>query len=88
VAHADDGVLALRAQPEMAVVHQEFDAVVLGRDGIGIGFGNLLQDLDGFDIHLVAAGARASARTLPRTMSDDSCVRCFRLSKTLRAARS
>ena len=34
VAHPDDGVLALRAQPEVAVVHQEVGPVVLGADGV------------------------------------------------------
>ena len=56
VANPNNGVLPLRAKPEMAVVHQEFDAVVLGRDGVGVGLRNLLQDFDGFDIHLIAAG--------------------------------
>ena len=32
VADADDRVLALRAQPQVAVLHQERGAVLLGRD--------------------------------------------------------
>ena len=48
-------MLPLRPQPEMPVIHQELDAVLLGRDRIGIGFGNLLDDFHALDIHLVAA---------------------------------
>jgi hypothetical protein len=43
VPHADDGVLPLAAQPQMPMVHQEIDAVVLGRDGIRIGLRHALQ---------------------------------------------
>jgi hypothetical protein len=34
--HADDRMLALAPQPQMAMVHQEIDAVFFGRDRIGI----------------------------------------------------
>ena len=56
VADADDGVLALAAQPEVAVIHQEIDAVLLGSDGVGVGFRNALQHLDVLDVHFEAAG--------------------------------
>ena len=46
VAHADDGVLALAAQPEMAVVHQEIGAVLLGGDGVGVRFRDALQHFE------------------------------------------
>ncbi len=57
VAHANDGVLALAAQPEMPVVHQEFRAVFLGRDGVRIRLGDALDHLQIFHIHLEAAGS-------------------------------
>ena len=56
VAHADDGVLALAAQPQVAVVHQEIDAVLLGRDGIRVGFRHALHHFQVLHVHLVAAG--------------------------------
>ena len=56
-AHAQDGRLALGAQPEMAVLHQEVDAMFFGRDRIGIGFGDALHDLDVRDVEFVAAGS-------------------------------
>ena len=54
VADADDGVLALAAEPEMAMVHQEFGAVVFGCDGVGLIFGDALVNFDGFDVELKA----------------------------------
>ena len=56
VAHADDGVLPLAAQPQVPMVHQEFDAVILGRDGIRIGLRHALHHFQIFHVHLVAAG--------------------------------
>ena len=41
----------------MAVLHEEVGAVIFGRDGIRIGFGDALNDLDVRDIELVAAGS-------------------------------
>ena len=55
-ANAQDGGLARRAHPEMAMLHQEVDAVLLERDGVGVGLGDALDDLDVFDIELEAAG--------------------------------
>ena len=46
VPHPNDRVLPLAAQPQMPVVHQEIDAVLLGRDRIRIGFGHPLHDLE------------------------------------------
>ena len=54
-ADAQDGGLARRAHPEMAVLHQEIDAVLLERDRIRVGLGNALDDLDIFDVELEAA---------------------------------
>ncbi len=56
VADAEDGVLAFAAQPQMAMVHQKIDAVVLGRDRVGVRFGDALEDFGAFDVHLVTAG--------------------------------
>ena len=38
------------------MLHEEIGAVIFGRDGIGIGFGDALQDLDVGDVEFVAAG--------------------------------
>ena len=40
----------------MPVLHEEVDAVLLEGDGVGIGFGDALDDLNVFDIELEAAG--------------------------------
>ena len=50
------GVLALRAQPEVAVLHQERGAVLLGRDRVVV---RGLQHAQAGHVHLVAARARA-----------------------------
>ena len=39
----------------MAVLHQEVDAVLLERDGVGIGLGHALDDLEVFDVELISA---------------------------------
>ena len=55
-ADAEDGGLARRADPEVAVLHEEVDAVLFEGDGVGVGLGNALHDLDVFDVELEAAG--------------------------------
>jgi hypothetical protein len=40
----------------MAVLHEEVDAVLLEGDGVGVGFGDALDDLNVFDVELEAAG--------------------------------
>ena len=55
-ADAQDGGLARRADPEMAMLHQKVDAVFLGRDGVGLLFRHTLDDFDVLDVELVAAG--------------------------------
>ena len=55
-ADAQDGRLARGADPEVAVLHEEVDAVLLGGDGVGVGLGDALDDLDVLDVELVAAG--------------------------------
>ena len=49
-ADAQDRGLARRANPEMAVLHQEVGAVLLERDGEGRVFGHALDDFDAFDV--------------------------------------
>ena len=43
VADADGGVLAPAAEPEMAMIHQEIDAVIFRRDGIRMISGDTLE---------------------------------------------
>ena len=40
----------------MAVLHQEIDAVLLGRDGVRSVLRHALHDFDVLDIELIAAG--------------------------------
>ena len=56
VADANDRMLPAAAQPQMAAVHQEIDAVVLRRDRIRIVLGDALHDFDARDVQFVAAG--------------------------------
>ena len=59
VADAEDRLLARRADPQVAVIHQEVDAVLLRRDRIVLRFSD---DLEAGDVDLVAAGrARVGA---------------------------
>jgi hypothetical protein len=39
----------------MAMLHEEVDAVLLGGDGVGVGFGDALDDLEAFNVELVAS---------------------------------
>ena len=55
VAHADGRVLAAAAQPQMAMIHQKIDAVILGRDGIRRLFRNALHNVRAFHVELVSA---------------------------------
>ena len=54
-ADAEDGGLARRANPEVAIVEEEIDAVLFELDGIGRGLVDLLQDFDFGDADFVAA---------------------------------
>ncbi len=40
----------------MAMLHEEIDAVFLGRDGVGLALRHALNDFDVLDIELEAAG--------------------------------
>jgi hypothetical protein len=40
----------------MAMLHEEVDAVLLEGDGVGVGLGDALNDLEAFDVELIAAG--------------------------------
>ena len=55
-ADAEDGGLARGADPEVAMLHEEVDAVLLEGDGVGVGLGNALDDFEVFDVELEAAG--------------------------------
>ena len=55
-ANAQHSRLARRAHPQMAVLHQEVDTVLLERDGIGIVFLHALQDLRVADVKFISAG--------------------------------
>jgi hypothetical protein len=41
----------------MAVLHEEIDAMLLEGDGVGVGLGDALDDLEVFDIEFEAAGS-------------------------------
>jgi len=56
--HAHDGPLLAGAQPQVTEVHQEFNAVLFGRDGV---IGNVLQDVHRLQPDLIAAGHAGSA---------------------------
>ncbi len=81
-ANAEDGGLARGADPEMALVEQEIDAMLFELDGEGRGVGNFLDDV-GFWLTPISKppGARCSARIFPVTMTLDSWVRPLRASK-------
>ncbi len=57
-ADAEDGGLARGAEPEVAVLHEEVDAVLFEGDGEGRVFGDALEDFDVFDVEFEAAGGR------------------------------
>ena len=58
-ADAEDGGLARGAEPEVAVLHEEVDAVLFEGDGEGGFVGDALEDFDVFYVELVAAGGAA-----------------------------
>ena len=53
---AQDGGLARCAHPEMAMLHEEVCAMLLGRDGVGCGFGDEVDDFEVLDVELEAGG--------------------------------
>ncbi len=56
-ADAEDGGLARGADPEVAMLHEEVDAVFLAGDGVGGVVGDALGDVDGKDVELDAGGS-------------------------------
>ena len=61
-ADAEDGGLARSADPEMAMLHEEVDAVLLERDGVGVGLGDALDDLRGLRRRARSRRGRACRR--------------------------
>jgi len=61
-ADAQDRVLARRADPQVAMVHQEVGPVLLGRDGVFLGLLDHLQSADG---QLIAAWSARILADLP-----------------------
>jgi hypothetical protein len=66
----------------MAVLHEEVDAMLLEGDGVGIGLGDALDDLEIEDIELISARRPLVGTDFAVTMTLDSWVRPFRASKT------
>jgi hypothetical protein len=67
-ADAQDGPLAVRAQPQVPIIHQELGAVFLRGNGK---FGRFLDDLNGADVQLVTAGGTGSTRVGPQHTAQD-----------------
>ena len=57
VAHPQDRSLARRAEPEVAMVHQEFGPVLLGRDRVRVLRCDALEHLDSGNVELKPAGS-------------------------------
>ena len=55
-ANAQDGRLARRANPQVALVEQEIDAVLFQLNRIGLRFRHALDHFDRADVHFAAAG--------------------------------
>ena len=72
VADAQDRLLPRRADPEMAPIHQEVDAVLLRRDRVVLRPETTSRLVTSSS---KPPGARASARTVPSTMTALSCDR-------------
>ena len=53
--HANGGMLAAAAEPQMAMIHQKIDAVVFRRDRVRMFFGNALNDVRIFHIEFKPA---------------------------------
>src|SRR6185436_15182621 len=68
VANFENRPLPRRADPEVALIHEEFDAMLLGCYWKGILFGNHLLGLDIREIHFVSAG---SARVFADSPGDN-----------------
>ena len=73
------GVLALRPQPQVAVVEQEIGAVVLLADGE---LGRDVDRIEGTHLELVAAGGAVVGHDRPVMRTDDSWVSSTAVSQT------
>jgi len=76
-ANAENGGLAGRTNPEMALIEQEIDAMLFELDGEGRAFQNFLDDLDFGDADFVAAGGALFRADFAVTITLDSWVRPF-----------
>ena len=76
VADPKNDVLSGGPKPQVAVIHQKGDAVLLFGDRILLG---ATDDLETDHRKLEANGDRSSRRTVPVTRSDDSWGSCFAL---------
>ena len=56
MANLQDGALTCGSDPEMPVIHQEFDSVFLGRDGERLLFGHFLIDLQIGNVEFESTG--------------------------------
>jgi len=72
VADAQDRLLALAADPQMAAIEEVVDAVLFRRDRKVVRFAH---HLDVLDVDLVAARGALVARAAPVTISEVSCDR-------------
>ena len=63
--YPQNGGLPRRAHPQMAMLHQEIDAMLLQRDGIGIIFGDALHHLHAAHVELVAPRRALVGADLP-----------------------
>ena len=77
--HPQDGLLALRADPEVAPIHQEVHAVFLRRDRELV---RRAHDFEAGGVQFEASQARESSRGVPCTMMADSCERWSAVANT------
>src|SRR5271163_2761551 len=65
MANPDRCMLPPASEPKMAMIHQEVDAVIFGRDRVWMLLGNVLQDACVFHIEFVSTGGTLLGPNLP-----------------------